>query len=416
LVPKDGVTLQALYSKLVDLWSTASYQDSPFPMNTIDSLSGQYEVGVDAGGNFNGWKPLDDATRNMLRDGGWSEYSSVGVLLRQYVGIVGLGSVSSGAQLWYQRTTSEAPIDFVYTDQANQGVQVYGNAANGNFDYRTHIKGYCRVQGYKYTESTLADTAKTATGAFIVNLLLSNELDAKITANDAAMSGAPYSGITATYYVANQMRTIAGVSAPFRVVINGNGATLEQIYTKAQYLLRQSSDIDSGAGTVTGKTAAKLLNFLGDTLNTTTGVYIDNILEADANRIVFTDQNGVQRTNTYTSAGTLNFNSNLVGAGSSYRLIFTTGPGALDDYGEAGAITVKNASGADITGTITAASIAFNFNYDGDTLGGAAGTDKNVVLIGVRPGYGKFSLAEGILTKSKTISFSLTAEKDRAYI
>ena len=40
----------------------------------------------------------------MLRDGGWSEYSSSGALNRQYVGIVSLGEVSTGSQLYYQIT------------------------------------------------------------------------------------------------------------------------------------------------------------------------------------------------------------------------------------------------------------------------------------------------------------------------
>ena len=69
LIAKDGVTLQALYSKLVDLWATASYQDSPFPMYAIDALSGQFQIGTD-GATFSGWTFADDATRNMLRDGG----------------------------------------------------------------------------------------------------------------------------------------------------------------------------------------------------------------------------------------------------------------------------------------------------------------------------------------------------------
>lgn len=416
LVAKDGVTVQALYSKFVDLWSTASYQDSTFPMNAIDALSGQYEIGVDAGGNYNGWAPKDDATRNMLRDGGWSEYSAEGVLLRQYVGIVGLGSVSSGAQLYYQRTSSEAPQNFVFTDQANQAVQVYGNSANGNFDLRAYFKAYCRVSGYNYTESTLSDTGKTGTGANIVNVLLSNSVDTKISAFDSAMTSAPYAGITVTYYAADQMRTIAGVAAPFRVIINGNGATLEQIYTKIQYLLRQNSDIDSGAGTVIGQTAAKLLSFLGDTLYTTTGVYIDNIQNVDSNRIVFLDYNGVSRTNTYTAAGTISFNSLLIGSGSSYRMMFTTGPGIGDDYGEAGALTVKDASGVDIAGSITSSPVAFTFNYDTDVIGGTVGTDKAVTLIAVKPGSGKFAVATGVLTRSKTMSFSLVAQQERAYV
>jgi len=168
LVAKDGVTIQALYSKFCDLWATSTYQDSPFPMNALDALSGQYYFGVDAGGNYSGWKPANDATRQMMRDGGWREYSSAGVLNREYVGIVGLGSVSSGAQLYYQKTSGGAAANFTFTDQCNEGIQVYGDAANGNFDSRTYFKGYCREYGKKYKDSVLADTGKTATGAYLV--------------------------------------------------------------------------------------------------------------------------------------------------------------------------------------------------------------------------------------------------------
>ena len=96
LIAKDGVTLQAVYSKFVELWSTITYQDSPFPMYAIDALSGQFQFGTD-GSTYSGWMPANDATRQMLRDGGWSEYNSSGVLARQYAGIVGLGVVSSGS-------------------------------------------------------------------------------------------------------------------------------------------------------------------------------------------------------------------------------------------------------------------------------------------------------------------------------
>ena len=416
LVAKDGVTLQALYSKLVELWATASYQDSPFPMYAIDALSGQFQFGTD-GATFSGWKPANDASRQMLRDGGWSEYSAAGVLNRQYVGIVGLGAVSSGAQLYYQRASGGSSINFTFADQANEGIQVYGDASNGNFDTRTYFKGFAREAGYKYKDSVLADTGKTATGAYLVNLLLSNEADPKILANDAAMSGAPYSGITVTYFAADQNRSIGGTNYPFRVVINGNSATLEQVYTKVQYLLRQASDIDSGAGTVVGKTADALLAFVGDTLQTTTSVYIDNVAAADSNRVIFRDKNGVDRTNPYTAAGTINANAVLVGSGSSYRLMYTAPAGAGNDYGEAGAVTVNDATGTPITGNIASGAIAFTFDYDGNTQAGyAGGTDRPVTLIGIRPGTGKFVVATGTLTRSKTIVLSLVAEQDRAYV
>lgn len=411
LVAKDGVTLQALYSKFADLWTTTTYQDSPFPLNAIDALSGQYYFGVDAGGNYNGWKPASDATRNMLRDGGWREYSSAGVLNREYAGFVGLGAINTGAQPYYILNASDAPTNFPFADQFNVGVQVYGDAANGDFDKRTYAKTYCREYGKKYKDSVLADTGKTATGAFLVNFLISNEDDLKIQANDAAMTGTPYDGITVSYYSTNQNRLIGGANYPFRIIVDGNGATLEQIYTKIQYLLRQNSDINTAgdAGSVTGKTAASLLSFVGDTLVTSTGVYIDDIQSADSNRIEFYDQNGVKRTNPYTAAGALSFNAALVGAGSSYRLFFSA------DYGTASAVTVKNASGVDIAGIISASPIPFDFDYDGDTLGGTAGTDKAVTLIGIKPGSGKFAVATGTLTRSKAISLSLVGEADRAY-
>lgn len=417
LVAKDGVTIQALYSKFSDLWATATYQDSPFPLNALDALSGQYYFGVDAGGNYNGWKPATDATRQMMRDGGWREYSAAGVLNREYAGMVGLGSVSSGAQLYFQRVSTDAPTNFTFTDQCNEGIQVFGDASNGNFDKRAYFKGFVREYAKKYKDSVLADTGKTATGPFLVNLLLSNEDDLKIQANDAAMTGAPYNNITVSYYSANQTRSIGGSNYNFKIIVDGNGATLEQIYTKIQYLLRQNSDINTAgtAGVVTGKTAASLLNFVGDTLVTSQSVYVDNIQTADSNRIEFFDDGNTKRVNPYTASGTLNFNAVLVGAGSSYRLMYSAPPGAGNDYGESGAITVNNASAVPLTGTISSGAIAFSFDYDGDAAGGTAGTDKAVTLIGIRPGYGKFAVATGTLTRSKSITLSLVAEQDRAY-
>lgn len=429
LVAKDGVTLQALYSKLVDLWATNTYQDSPFPMYAIDALSGQFQIGTD-GATFSGWKFSDadsDATRNMLRDGGWSEYSAAGVLLQQYAGFIGLGSITptTTVQPYYHLAATDTPVNFPFTDQFNVGVRVYGDATHGNIDKRTYAKAYVREYGKKFKSSVLADTGATSTGANKVNFLVSNEDDLKITTllgsvqatGDSAMSGLPYSGITVSYYTANQTRTINSISKNFKIIINGNNATLEQIYAKIQYLLRQSTDINTSgtAGVKIGKIQSDLLTFVGDTLVTSQSVYIDNIQSADSNRIEFYDDTNTKCTNPYTSAGTMNFNSVLIGAGSSYRLMYTAPAGAGNDYGEAGAITVKNAANVDITGTISSASIAFDFDYDNSTAGGTAGTDKAVTLIGIRPGYGKFAMANGTLSRSKGISLSLVAEQDRVY-
>ncbi len=428
LVAKDGVTWQALYSKLVELWATATYQDSPFPVYAIDARSGQFQIGTD-GARFNNWEFADDATRSFMRDGGWSEYtpttpgadgtSAAGTLAREYVGVVALASgFPAGSQFYFQRASGGAAVNFTYTDAPNQGVQVFGDASNGNFDTRTFFKIFCREPAYTYDDAVLADIGETATGPYKISLPVSVGADLKITAIDATVAAnAPYTAIDVEFFGANQDRLIGGVNYPFRKIIDGASATLEQIYTKTQYLLRQAGDIDSGAGTVPGKTADQLCYFVGDTLYTTVGVFIDNIQPADSNRIVFLDQNGVQRTNPYTAAGSLGFNATLVGAGSSYRLYFATLPGATNDWGESGAVTVNDALGTPIAGTISAASIGFDFDYDNNVQGGrTAGTDAAVELIAVKPGTGKYVRVSGTLTRSKGIVISAVAEQERAYV
>jgi hypothetical protein len=511
LVAKDGVTIQALYSKFVELWATATYQDSPFPMYAIDALSGQFQFGTD-GSTFSGWKPATDATRQMLRDGGWSEFNSAGTLARQYAGIVGLGSVSAGSQLYWQRTSTGAPTNFTFTDQCNEGIQVYGDVAadatTTTFDSRTYFKGFVREYNFKYKDSILADTGKTATGANLVNLLLSNEADLDIGTNDAGITVTPYSEINVKYFATAFSKDVdlIGTARNFGIVVDvgthsgvdgvsngtttfttaaagivgatytggtlivhegaGKGtytisgtptstsitttvavtgsasglsftlqraspvvATLQQIYTKIQFQLRQNTNINglASAGAVTGKTASILLNFVGSDLKAGffaptnpngagSGVTIMGYRTADTNSFNSYDNTAAVRNYPYAAAGTITFNTPLVGGGSSYRLMFTSPPGAGNDYGEAGAITVNNATGSPITGTISAASIGFDYDYDGNVQGGfTGGTDRAVTLVGVRPGTGKFVAATGTLSRSKAISLSLVAEADRVY-
>ena len=424
LVFKDGVTVQAPYSKLVDLWATATYQDSPFPMYAIDALSGQFQIGTD-GATFSGWAWADTSTRNALRDGGWSEFNGAGVETAQYCGVVGLGgsTPATTVQPYYHIASADSPTDFPFTDQFNVGIKVKDNVS---LDKRTYARAFVREYGKKFKSSVLADTGSTGTGPFKQNFLVSNEDDLKLTtllgtdatAADAAMAGAPYNGITVAYYSTNQTRTIGGVSRDFKIIIEGNGGTLEQIYAKVQYMLRQGSDINTGgtAGSKIGKIQDELLRFVGDTLVTSQSVYIDDVLATDSNRVEFYDDSNTLRVNPYQAAGVLSFNTPLVGAGSSYRLFFKTPPGASNDYGESGAITVEDATDTPITGTISGATVAFTYDYDGNVQGGfTGGTDRDVVLVGIRPGGGKFVAAEGVLTRSKGIALALVAEADRVY-
>jgi hypothetical protein len=416
LVAKDGVTGNAIWAKFVDLWTTTTYQPYPFPMNVLDAKSGQYIFGQDPGGTYNGWKPADDTTRQMIRDAGWKEYSNVGALDREYVGIVSLGNVSAGAQLYYQKETGGTAIDFTFTDEVNEGIRVDDTAQD-------YFKAYVREQGKKYKDSVLGDTGQSATGAYIVNVLLSNEDDLKITDLDAEMTNLPYSAIGLEYFGSDQTGYDIG-AYPFRVVIDNTtaNATLEEIYTKMQYNLRQATDIDDGAGNVVGKTANQLCYFVGDTLYTTQGVFIDGVIPADLNRVVFLDQNNVTREYPYASAGTLNFNSALTAGGTGYyRMYITNSVTGSDDYGTATAITLEDKDAVEIAGTISGSTVNFSFAYDTNTQGGRSvftspGGDVPVTVVAGNAGNAKPVVATGTITKSKTISITLTAEADRAYL
>ena len=184
LVAKDGVDMNALWSFFVDKWATATYKPFPFPMNKVDNRSGQYIFGRDPGGTYNGWKPADDTTRQMLRNGGWNEYSNAGVLNRVYFGAVLQGGVSAGSQCYYQKEASGPAIDYTFTDLPNEARQVYGDASNGNFDHRTFFKSFNRTYGYTFDDVSLTDISETATGPYKLPFGINTAADLNLTAND----------------------------------------------------------------------------------------------------------------------------------------------------------------------------------------------------------------------------------------
>lgn len=425
LIAKDGITLQALYSKFIKLWETAAYNKYPFPMYVIDAKSGQFNFGYD-GGSYNGWKPANDATRQMLRDGGWNEYSAAGALNRQYVGIVSLGDVNTGAQLYYQRAAADAPVDFTFDDEVNEGILVFADSTNGNFDKRTFFKAFVREEQKTYKASTLADTGQSGTGAYTVNVLLSNDTDLNVLVADAGISAAPYSGINVSYYSSNQSRDINSVddNFPFRIIVAGNGATLQQIYTKVQYLLRQGTDINTSgdAGSKIGKIQDDLMYFVGPDLYCKQGVFIDNIDPAFINNVYFIDQNGVARQYNYAAAGKLQFNSFLTSGGTGYyRMYISDSVTGTDDYGTANAITLNDKDGNPIAGTITSAEIPFTFAYDTNTQGGRSvftspGGDVSVTVVAGNKGVAKPVVQTAVIQRTKSNPVSLVAEQDRAYV
>lgn len=400
----DGVTGQAIYSFAKEEWKTdANLIKFPFPIVAITEQ--KFDM-------VNGWDWKDDTTKNLIRNAGWALKDSSNVSLEEYMGFVTLGSVGASDQIYYQQSSGGTSTNVVLTGAANQAVKIYGDGTHGAFDYRTYFKCFVREYQKLYDQSQLSAIGLSSVTYQVYAFPLSNSTDLKITHTDGSMSSAPYSGMTITYYGSNQSKTIGSGSYNFNVVIDGNGGTKEQIYEYVQYSLRQAIDIDAGAGDVKGKTANSLLKFVGDTLVTSNGVFIEDFATSDINAIEFYDVTGTKRVYPYVAAGTINFNENLINdANAIYRMYFTAG------FGTAGAILVDDKDGVDISGNVGgSATKSFSFDYDGNVQGGrTAGTDAPVTLVALGLSTGQYVKATGTIGRTNANNFSLVSSLERNF-
>lgn len=215
---------------------------------------------------------------------------------------------------------------------------------------------------------------------------------------------------------------------PFTIIIDGDttvgstvsgAARLAQIYEKIQYELRQNSDIDASThGPVDGKTASSLLTFVGSTLVTSTGVFIESLNSNDINNVQFFDSTGALRTFPFVAAGILSFNSNLVADGAAiYRMYFTTLPGSAD-FGTSTAVLVEDSTSTDISGTVSGLStIAFSFDYDSNVQGGrTAATDANVTVVALGLSTGQYVTTTATITRSTGQNISVVSSLERNYV
>jgi hypothetical protein len=433
----DGVTLKCLYSFLKEEWkndpNTKNLAAFQFPMVPITDEEFEF-VG--------GWDFLNDTARYLIRTGGWTVKNTSGNTTQVWAGIIGLGAVEANDQPYYWQGGATSPTNFQLQGQINQAIQVLRDddgdgvyAEGSDYDRRTSLTLYVREQGQVFAQATLTDIGVTTMKGQVYRFPLTTGTDLKITTADtgikASGSGypadvAPYSGMTITYYATPQSRALQGGSYNFGVIVDANGQTLQKAYEFVQYALRQNADIDADAGTVTGKIASPLLQYVGDTLYTLasdntqgggTGVFIDNFASADLNSVYFKDNTGTNRAYAYLASLTLNFNDNLVTDGAAkYWVYFTTLPGASNDWGESGAVIVDDGSAADITGTISGASVTKTFDYDGNTQGGrTAGTDAAITVVAIGTTTGQYVKATGTIQRSKTNAVSLVAPLERNY-
>lgn len=416
----DGVSLKALYSFIKEEWRyDADLIPVLFPFTPITDE--QFEL-------INGWDFLDTTSELLVRDGGWA-VTEGGVTFKQFFNLTTLGSFndSDSDQAYYIQQSDQTNVVYTHlTGEVNQAIQFY---SYGNYDYSDYFKIFLREQGKTFDSyDLLSEQNLTSLTYRKYALPLSNAADANISASDNDIetdTGATYSLITVTYYAAPQTKTgfVQG-SADFHVIIDAGGEPRAAVYEKIQYLLRQSADIDSGAGFVWGQTADELLSFVGSDLYTVRqangdGVFIENNDPDDQNNLYFITDTGATVYYPFVSTGTITFNDNLQSDSDAfYWMFFTTNPAG--NYGTKEAVIVQDASDSTdnyIMGLVNGqASVTFTFDYDGNGQGGrTAGTTPDITIVAIGLNIAQYVSTTGQITRTKGQGYSLVAPLERNY-
>jgi hypothetical protein len=474
---ESGVTLQAVYSFLKDRWKDqASLNKFRFPMKAIYEAKFLME---------NGWDWSDAMTRNLVRDAGWREINGA-----EYATIISLGAMDNDAvdQAYFQNLAgfTSAINTFNKTGRLNEAIQVFDGSAEDN---RNYLKVFIREQGKIFDQYNLLVEQGLNTLTYIAyRLPLSNALDIKIFYSDAVIGGAtePFQSMQIQYYKGTRFEAWDAAQTYIigDVVRNASGrwfrcitghtnqqppganwevyagerqigtnyfafnreirchpsykANAEEIYAFAQYQLRQAGNINDdplteGYGTVNGKLANPLCYFVGNTLHTSPGVWVENFDPNITNDIVMwtitpatagtdgLDSEGLpkttaQQTFPFVAAGTLVFNTDLVSdLDSEYWMYFADAGGNLFDT--ANALLVNDNTGVPINGPIDTTQIQFTFDYSNNIQGGRTpDTDAAVYIVAMGLAGAEWVLGSFTITKNTGLTFPVNAATERNYL
>lgn len=412
----DGVTLQCVYSFSKERWKVDS-ELIKYPFPYIAITAEQFEL-------VDGWNWATGITVDLIRDGGWALKNISGVTSEEWMNLTTLGTFNDPNvdTAYYQQEIDGVGTSTVYSGEVNQAIKIYGDATHGNIDYKDFFKIFLREQGKLYSYYDLMDSQNLSTLTYKKYALpLSNAIDLKITADDTTIANdPPYTGMTIEYFSSGQTRNIGGSNYDFSIIVDGNAGTAEEIYSFVAYELRQLSDIDAGPGIVSGYTADELMEFVGDTLKTLFtedgGVYIDNFLAADTNRLIFTDDTNVPRTFPYVAAGDILSNDNLTGdANSSYWVFFTDANG--NKFDSPNAIIIDDNDSIPLSGlTASRDVIPFSYDYENNVQGGRTpNTDAPYTAVSIGLTTGQYVKTTGTLVKSTSNVINFVAALERNY-
>jgi len=472
----SGVTLQAVYSFLKDRWmDTAALNKFRFPMKAIYEAKFLME---------NSWIWADQLTRDLIRDAGWREYNG-----NEYATIISLGTMDDDLtdQAYYQNIVgldSTGIFVFDKTGRLNEPILIY----DGVNDYRDYLKVFIREQGKTFDQYNLLVSQGLPVLTYIAyRLPLGNAVDIKIEYTDnnietlqpfISMSLQYYTGtrfeawdVGETYVIGDVVqsaldrwyRATTGNTADEPPSANWetypgekqigtdyyafnreircagvNQADAEELYAYAQYRLREAININDDPdlelyGEVIGRIANPLCYFVGNTLHSSPGVWIENFDPNITNDIVMwvinaavagtggLDLEDLPKSSTgvnfpFVSAGNMVFNTDLVNdPDSKYWMYFANAGGNLFDT--ANAIIVNDNDGNPITGAISTSIIPFTFDYTYNNQGGRVPPSTAVVyIVAMGLTLAEWVVAEFSITNATGLTFPVNASTERNYI
>ena len=188
----DGVTLQALYSFCKEEWKAdAALIPVEFPFVPITDES--FEL-------VDGWDFVDDASRYLIRTGGWAVKNLSNLVTQKWAGIIGLGTIEANDQVYYNQGVGAVNAQLL--GQINQAVQIIddpngdGNFVDG-FDRSNEFTLFTREQSQLYDSANLTSIGVSALDSQAYRFPLGTGSDSKIVATDNTIdTTTPYTDAT----------------------------------------------------------------------------------------------------------------------------------------------------------------------------------------------------------------------------
>ena len=428
----DGIRLEALYAfERQERRTDEVLRQYDYFFTGTFKFGGAYEI-------VNNRKFYDTATggvnsltgddRFKLRGSGWIERNVAGAIGRIYYGNKSLGAILALSQPYYQLVDGGVPVNYDKDGPVDEAIQVYGDIAvdtnTTTFDTRTFLTLKVRTFGQNYDEKGLVDSGVAEMGGYFTGFALGETVH--LTSGNYTIADVYDTQIAPWTLMGLEELDVAQVESGFTtadgsftwVVNNTTPGNLDQVIAFLDALAQTDDDINDHVTNVTnGKrvgtwytynAAGKILPRVG-TGAVGEGLFIEQLVGTDKNRVIFTDDAGATKEYPAYSNVSVNVGANAVADTNAwFHAFFLDGPGAGDDFNTSGALTVEDADGVTLikgnvngSGLRVVNAIVFEFDHAGDTIGGpgGAGTDKDVVFE---------CEGDGGVTAAKTV-FTLTA-------